>query len=426
MPTSYFNSPVAAHDLRPVEKSMTCRTHRICDPQETLDWLMPKLSPMGITRLSDITGLDRIGIPIAQAVRPLGRSLSVSQGKGLTLTASLVSAGMEAAETWHAEFPVVDTVTTTAASLAEGEAVAPLGDLAVSAPKRTNMDQVRMQWTEAWDLLTETPIWVPMDCVHMDFTRDAETRFLSRSSNGLASGNTPDEAIAHGLLEVIERDCIADFKAMAETARRKRRINPEHVANADPALATLLERIHRADVNLEIWDITNDLSVPTFMAQVFELGSPSNGMLGAPVPKPSAGYGCHLDPITALIRAITEAVQSRLTSIAGSRDDLPPRRYDPAPEGNISNMMNRIMDQVQFGYQALNTRDQSTHKTDGDVACLLDRIAWAGVGHVAVVNLSREEIGIPVFRIIAPGMSLNFPRGFHLGTRHLGRRGITV
>ena len=71
MPTSYFNSPVAAHDLRPVEKSMTCRTHRICDPQDTLDWLMPKLSPMGITRLSDITGLDRIGIPIAQAVRPL-------------------------------------------------------------------------------------------------------------------------------------------------------------------------------------------------------------------------------------------------------------------------------------------------------------------------------------------------------------------
>ena len=31
----------------------------------------------------DATGLDRIGIPIAQAVRPLGRSWSVSQGKGL-------------------------------------------------------------------------------------------------------------------------------------------------------------------------------------------------------------------------------------------------------------------------------------------------------------------------------------------------------
>ncbi|MGO8078030.1 YcaO-like family protein, partial [Rhizobium leguminosarum] len=39
------------------------------------------------------------------------------------------------------------------------------------------------------------------------------------------------------------------------------------------------------------------------------------------------GFGCHPDPVRAALRAITEAAQSRLTSIAGSRDDFSPRIY---------------------------------------------------------------------------------------------------
>ena len=58
---------------------------------------------MGITRLADVTGLDRIGVPVFQAIRPLSRSVSVSQGKGLDPDAARASALMEAVETWHAE-----------------------------------------------------------------------------------------------------------------------------------------------------------------------------------------------------------------------------------------------------------------------------------------------------------------------------------
>ncbi len=78
-------------------------THRVAAPAETLARLRPLAAAMGITRLGNITGLDRIGIPVAVAVRPNSRSVSVAQGKGLDLPQAMASALMEACEGFHAE-----------------------------------------------------------------------------------------------------------------------------------------------------------------------------------------------------------------------------------------------------------------------------------------------------------------------------------
>ena len=72
-------------------------------PAETLARFGPLAPAMGITRISDVTGLDRIGIPVAMAVRPNSRSVSVCQGKGLTVEHAFASALMEAAEQFHGE-----------------------------------------------------------------------------------------------------------------------------------------------------------------------------------------------------------------------------------------------------------------------------------------------------------------------------------
>src|SRR5215470_16618299 len=78
-------------------------THRTVAPEETLARVRPHMAAFGITRLGNITGLDRIGIPVAVAVRPNSRSVSVSQGKGLELPQAMASALMEACEGFHAE-----------------------------------------------------------------------------------------------------------------------------------------------------------------------------------------------------------------------------------------------------------------------------------------------------------------------------------
>src|SRR6476620_11197984 len=87
----------------PVPKKFRRGTHRAIPPAETLARVRPQMARMGITRIGNITGLDRIGIPVAVAVRPNSRSVSVSQGKGLDLPQAMASALMEAAEGFHAE-----------------------------------------------------------------------------------------------------------------------------------------------------------------------------------------------------------------------------------------------------------------------------------------------------------------------------------
>src|SRR5690242_2091930 len=87
----------------PAEKRFVDGTHRVCTPEETWRRIQPALAAAGVTRVADVTGLDHLGIPVFQAIRPASRNLSVSQGKGLSAAAARVSAAMEALELWHAE-----------------------------------------------------------------------------------------------------------------------------------------------------------------------------------------------------------------------------------------------------------------------------------------------------------------------------------
>ena len=78
-------------------------THRAASLEATWARFSPRMRAAGITRLADLTGLDTLGIPVFAAIRPMGRSLSTQQGKGLTPLAAKISALMESLETWTAE-----------------------------------------------------------------------------------------------------------------------------------------------------------------------------------------------------------------------------------------------------------------------------------------------------------------------------------
>src|SRR5204862_1033387 len=92
-------------------------TRRAVSPIETLRRIRPRLRAAGITRLADVTGLDWIGVPVYQAIRPNSRTLSASQGKGLTPAQAKVSALMESLELFHAEELRLPTVRATVGTL---------------------------------------------------------------------------------------------------------------------------------------------------------------------------------------------------------------------------------------------------------------------------------------------------------------------
>src|ERR1700675_5108056 len=86
-----------------IEKRYRNGTNRYCSPLETQKRLAPLLGAMGLTRISNVTGLDNVGIPIVLVYRPNSRSLSSAQGKGLELDDVKASGLMEAVESFHAE-----------------------------------------------------------------------------------------------------------------------------------------------------------------------------------------------------------------------------------------------------------------------------------------------------------------------------------
>src|SRR5262245_33202726 len=198
---------------------------------------------VGITRLAELTGLDDLGVPVYSAIRPNGRSLSTSQGKGLDATSAAVSALMESIETWHAEHIEVPKVRASWRSLRARAATADLRQL---PRRRGKIDlDAKRDWLPAWDLVRDEEVFVPFESITLDTVFPAGYEpFFDVSSNGLASGNHLLEAVSHALCEIIERDAEARWRA----ERGDRRLELESVY--DPASAALLDRLAAAGVRV--------------------------------------------------------------------------------------------------------------------------------------------------------------------------------
>ncbi|QRK07304.1 YcaO-like family protein [Archangium violaceum] len=172
------------------------------------------------------------------------------------------------------------------------------------------------------------------------------------------------------------------------------RVDPASVDAAVPA--ELIDRLLAADVLPVIRDCTSDLEVPTFMVDLHDLRERHVGVY--------RGYGAHLDPAVALTRALTEAAQSRLVFISGSRDDhfaedlSRLRRLDDA----AALARARALPPRSVEFAAL--RNGSTGSLEGDLTRLLERLAAHALTQVLRVDLSTAEMPVSVVRILVPGL----------------------
>lgn len=375
-------------------------THRIRRPEETWERIRPLFPAVGITRVADVTGLDCIGIPVCNAIRPSARSLSVSQGKGIGLAQARVSAAMEAIELYHAERAAEEAIRATRRRLGTGRAVDPAA-LSVLPGASGDLSAREMRWIEGEDLLGGGPVWVPADAVSCDLTLGAASDgVLLTSSNGLGSGNHAAEAQLHGLCEAIERDqtCLHDA-AGAHLGHEPALIDTATVD--DPACRTLIGRIEAAGIRVFAWQQEGDIAVPSFGAAIAD---------GAETPMPGGpigtfqGYGCHPDRGIALSRAITEAVQARLTYISGARDDLYRDDYLLIQSRRNRRSWLAWLARERPSRSFRDVPDMAGGDVGEDLERVLAVVERAGFGQVAAVNLTLPGIGIPVVRMLVPGM----------------------
>jgi ribosomal protein S12 methylthiotransferase accessory factor len=146
-----------------------------------------------------------------------------------------------------------------------------------------------------------------------------------------------------------------------------------------------------------IWDVTSEVGIAAFLCDV-PADHNSTGL------RRFRGSGCHPDRAVALTRALTEAAQIRLTHIVGIRDDLPPSHYEESLDQKIGAALLDAISQASEPRRFCDIPDYSSDDLMLDVAWELERLSAAGLDQVVAVDLTRPDFGIPVVRLVVPGL----------------------
>lgn len=295
-----------------------------------------------------------------------------------------------------------------------------------------------IDFVPGFDILNNEAVLVPAQLALSRYTADfpATNAFEYSHTNGLASGNVMEEAICHALCEVIERDAvsIADLCASSIPYSILQRIrsslkNTEHngyslseilenkfvddfsiyqdidiseVASDFNPIKFLIKRFDHVGIPLLIKDITQeDIGLPTFVASSVEWLNHDYGYF-------AKGYGSHPDAKVALVRAISESSQTRAVNIQGARDDLKKihykendeiykRKWQFIPTSSL-NGKNRHMKEI------CEIKSYTHSDVLDDIKLILNRLKKAGLRRAIVVDLTNPKLGIPVVRVIVPGL----------------------
>lgn len=269
--------------------------------------LMPSL---GISRVTDLTRMDQLGLPVFASVRPRGQALCVHAGKGLLAAEARVGALMEAVEFAAAE---PHRSSWQGRDLRVGDLVGSWGgafqliDLAPRFGLQVSNDRL-LHCVHCDDVAGGAGAWLPAELVFLPYDDPHGEAVFGWASNGLASGNTLSEATLHGLLEVLERDALAMNLAHDQSCW-------VHQDDLPAPFDSLARSWANLGVELAVRYLPNDFGLPCFSAVLVQDSQDQTVDL-------AEGSGLHLEPGIALARAVCEAAQSRLSCIHGGRDDL--------------------------------------------------------------------------------------------------------
>lgn len=377
--------------LHSCKKTYNNETQRAYPLDKTLARIEPLVPAAGITRVADITSLDRVGIPVFSCIRPtaMDGAITVYNGKGATVEESRISAIMEGIERYSSEMhDRRPELAPYSEMLMRGKNVLDPKDLIL--PEHAELERL-MPWTEGWDIVSDEPVLVPSHAVFHPLPPNYRGPFRT-NTNGLASGNTFEEAVFHALSEVIERDAWSLVEACRDTG-------PCVAGITDPALAAMQEKFAKVQVEVLVRDITSDIGIPT-MAAVAD-----DTLLKDPLLL-TIGIGTHTSARIAVMRALTEVAQSRLTQIHGAREDTTiaemRKKMGYERTKRINGYWFKDRGTVEYG----KVRSTDTDDFRKDIGNVIAALKKQGMERVIVVDLTREEIGIPVVRVVVPGLEV--------------------
>lgn len=371
-------------------------TQRVTSPEKTIEKYEPLLKIAGITRVTEITHLDRLKIPVFSAIRPTsqGGGVSVYAGKGIGVAQAKASAIMEGFERYSAERQDNDEVLVSTVDNLNSNYINP--DSLILPKETQKYSDFELEWSAAFDLIDEKEYYVPTNAIYHPYVPKNNCLALFKgNTNGLASGNVIEEAILHSIFEVIERDAWSIYEL---TRKNSKQIDLNTIES--DLINDLLAKFQENGIEIRLMDLTADIKVTTILASADDTLTKDAGLL-------SIGIGTHLNPEIAVLRALTEVAQSRATQIQGAREDTV--RADIVRKVGYEKTKKKYKHYFKDKSSKLDfnkLEDKSTSSLKEDIAIVLEELKRNGIKHVLYKDLTRPEIGVNVARVIIPTMEI--------------------
>ena len=406
-------------------------TQRTVAPDETFRRVFAEACSLGMTRLGDITGMDRLGVPTYCAIVPKSRDvISVYTGKGLDRIDAKVGALMEAIErqtALRAQLPLV--IGSVKDLRRDHEVLDPSEAMLELLPDYSEAREY--SWVFGHELLSQCDVLVPAELAGYRWENALPGPFASLSTtNGLASGNVVEEAVCQALCELIERDAwtLADIGAHLIPWTRRRLVEPEAADSGKDDFEMFqslelendraLELFHSAGLQPVLHDITSDIGIPTVFAAVVDESFPGFPMI-------HAGLGTHPDANVAVRRALTEAAQSRCVDIQGVREDLCPSDAEQTVFNTHTRRISKVNCQIwTINHSPVRKRISALPSAVyddvlEDVDHILSKLRQRGMSQMIVVDLTPYGAPYSVVRVIVPGLET-----WSVNHAKLGRRAL--
>jgi ribosomal protein S12 methylthiotransferase accessory factor len=237
-------------------------------------------------------------------------------------------------------------------------------------------------------------VWFPLDLCYRRGATEQDFSPRLKLSSGCAAGPTVEAATLRGLLELVERDAVALWW---RGGRRGRSIAAD--SEAGFAASELLAELRQANVERKTWllDITTDVEIPAVVA----LSTRADGF-GF-----SFGFGARLSLAEAARAAVFELCQVELGQhvVAAKRQEsgdaaLSENDRRQLRRGTLFDTRNCAL--LQPGADQKRIAEASPLS---GLQQALERLQARGIAAYAI-NLTRVEFGIPVVRVLAPGLQL--------------------
>ncbi len=254
--------------------------------------------------------------------------------------------------------------------------------------------QAQIEWSPVWSLTRETTRYLPTAFCYYSYPSRPDQDYCRGCSNGNAAGNCLEEAILQGFLELVERDSVALW-----WYNRLRMPAVDLDSFQEPHLGRLASFLKTQQRDLRALDLTSDLDIPVFAAISRRTGGASEQIM--------FGFGAHLDPRIALLRAVTELSQMLVHLLQVPVDELSKHFSEKDTLQWLQTA--RLADHpylLPCNGPARRHDDYPRCWSDDlkdDILLCKSRIEALGL-EMLVLDQTRAEIGMPVVKVIVPGL----------------------